>query len=333
MKVLIVSADRTLPSGAPQNIGDALLTDALAAELGRRSCEVSVADFGEGFRSSCSIRVAISNGWQLFRLMRQMDLVIVGGGTLLQDDQPGRRFGGLPRLCFIISLLGWLSGCRLVYFGVGADPISRVSARLLLWAATLNRSIYCRDRESLDRVLGLYHNRAELSADACLFGRDSIQAFRSMREHRQGIGLCLNRNDWGLADLSSVKDLKETFGEVIFVSMDQGRDADQFSLPESVSAFLQIFDLNHSWSDVAEKVARLEYVVSSRMHALYLAGMLDVPVVGVGSSPKLLSFCREFAIPCVPSVPCSELLRRQARVPDFSTAALRVSRSLDEVLR
>jgi hypothetical protein len=40
MRILIVSADRTMANGHPQNIGDAFLTDALATALGRAGADV-----------------------------------------------------------------------------------------------------------------------------------------------------------------------------------------------------------------------------------------------------------------------------------------------------
>lgn len=332
MDILIVSADRTLPSGAPQNVGDALLTDMLSGELRRRSCDVIVADFGQGVRRDGASRNSNLGLLSLFILMRRCELILVGGGTLLQDDQPNRWFGGLPRLSFIVSILGWISRRPVVYFGVGADPVSRLSARLLLRAATFKRRIYCRDRESVDRVATLFRRRATLAADVCLLGGDSIRTVVPAVEGRCGVGLCLNRRDSDLAAISSISSLRSEFGEVVFFSMDQGDAADHLALHESVQGAVTEFGTGHSWREIAARLSRLEYVASSRMHGLYLAGLLGVPAIGIGTSPKLRSFCREFGVPCEETVPGADSLRAIARIPDFSIAARRVAECLDEVI-
>jgi polysaccharide pyruvyl transferase WcaK-like protein len=130
MRTLIVSADRTLASGHPQNLGDAFLTDALSERLRRAGHETVIADFGQTARlDSTEERVRVGGVRGLADVVRQVDAVVVGGGTLLADDQPGRPFAGLPRLMAVTGLIARTSRTPLAVFGVGADPVTRRRAR------------------------------------------------------------------------------------------------------------------------------------------------------------------------------------------------------------
>ncbi|RII94235.1 polysaccharide pyruvyl transferase family protein, partial [Clavibacter californiensis] len=126
MRTLIVSADRTLASGHPQNLGDAFLTDALSERLRRAGHETVIADFGQTARvDSTEERARVSGVRALADIVRQVDAVVVGGGTLLADDQPGRPFAGLPRLMAVTGLIARTGRTPLAVFGVGADPVTR----------------------------------------------------------------------------------------------------------------------------------------------------------------------------------------------------------------
>jgi hypothetical protein len=81
MRILIVSADRTLASGHPQNLGDAFLTDALSERLRRDGHETLVADFGQTARlDSTEERARVGGVRGLADLVRQVDAVVVRGG-------------------------------------------------------------------------------------------------------------------------------------------------------------------------------------------------------------------------------------------------------------
>ena len=302
MKILIVSADRTLANGHPQNIGDAFLSDALAAALRATGADVRIADFGDGERvASGERRVRLGGIRALVRAIRGADAVVFGGGTLLADDQPERPFAGLPRLALVVATVARLTGKRFVIFGVGIDPISRRRARLAVAGAIRAARVWVRDPASAER--GEQFARIELAVcgDVSLLEAEAVRKFATPIAERSGLVLAFNRREAALLTVADVEAFRERFGTVSFVSMDQGSDADDLALTDAVRAELTILDRAQSWPGVLEVIGSAQAVVASRMHAMYMGVMVDTPVVAVGSAAKVVAFVDEFGVTSAPS--------------------------------
>lgn len=302
MRTLIVSADRTLASGHPQNLGDAFLTDALSERLRRAGHETVIADFGQTRRlDSTEERVRVSGVRALADIVRQVDAVVVGGGTLLADDQPGRPFAGLPRLMAVTGLIARTSRTPLAVFGVGADPVTRRRARLALRAGLDGARVWTRDPDSAGRAAGYSKLPVAVAADVSLFAAPELAAMAAPADRRRGAVVALNAKHSPAVTLADVAALEERFGEVVFVSMDQGDDSDAGALPPEVRARLTTEPGDHGWRRAAELMADREVVVASRMHAMYLGTMLTTPVVAVGGATKVGAFTTEFGTRTEPS--------------------------------
>ena len=302
MRTLIVSADRTLASGHPQNLGDAFLTDALSERLRRAGHETVIADFGQTRRlDSTEERVRVSGVRALADVVRQVDAVVVGGGTLLADDQPSRPFAGLPRLMAVTGLIARTSRTPLAVFGVGADPVTRRRARLALRAGLDGARVWTRDPDSAGRAAGYSKLPVEVAADVSLFAAPELAAMAAPADRRRGAVVALNAKHSPEVTPAHVAALEERFGEVVFVSMDQGDDSDAGALPSEVRARLTTEPGDHGWRRAAELMADREVVVASRMHAMYLGTMLTTPVVAVGGATKVGAFTTEFGTRTQPS--------------------------------
>lgn len=295
MKTLIVSADRTLASGHPQNLGDAFLTDALSERLRRAGHETVVADFGQAARrDSTEERARVSGVRALADLVRQVDAVVVGGGTLLADDQPDRPFAGLPRLMAVTGLIARTSRTPLAVFGVGADPVARRRARLALRGGLDAARVWTRDPDSARRAAGYSRAPVEVAADVSLFAAPELAQLAAPADRRRGAVVALNARHSPQATAEHVAALEERFGEVVFVSMDQGDDSDAGALHPEVRARLTTEPGDHGWRRAAELMADREVVIASRMHAMYLGTMLSTPVVALGGATKVGAFVTEF---------------------------------------
>ncbi|MBF4623283.1 polysaccharide pyruvyl transferase family protein [Clavibacter sp. VKM Ac-2872] len=295
MRTLIVSADRTLASGHPQNLGDAFLTDALSERLRRAGHETVIADFGQAARvDSTEERARVGGVRGLADLVRQVDAVVVGGGTLLADDQPARPFAGLPRLMAVTGLIARTSRTPLVVFGVGADPVTRRRARLALRAGLDGARIWTRDPDSAGRAAGYSKLPVEVAADVSLFAAPELAEMAAPADGRRGAVVALNATHSPEVTLAHVQALEERFGEVVFVSMDQGDDSDAGALQPEVRARLTTEPGDHGWGRAAAIMADREVVIASRMHAMYLGTMLTTPVVAVGGATKVGAFTTEF---------------------------------------
>lgn len=335
MKLLLVSADRTTDSGVPTNLGDALLTDALAAGVRSRGHDVSVADFGALRTVGIEAREKLTGPWGLIREIRNADAVIVGGGTLLQDDQPSELFGGLPRLILFVSLIGWISRTPVVYFGVGCDPIARWTMRCLVRLAVKGRRVWARDLESVQRCADLLKIKVELAADVSLLFADRLGDLIASSNVAQSNQLVLALTALDAQTLTShaVARFKSEFDTIVFVPMHEGEDrGDSESLLEEVGSQIEVLR-GLTWEDTVTVFGRSKMVIASRMHAMYISAMVGVPVAALGSSPKIDAFISEFGISRIEGIDGWSAITPLADSVSVAMARARVEAQLDSALR
>ena len=325
--IVIVPADRSTPEGNPINLGDALLADALAEEVERRGHRACVVDFGEGSRVDTRGRVHVERFGQLFRLVRRADLVIVGGGTLLQHESRGVLRAGLPRFVAVVSALSALAGTRLVLFGVGCDPIENRVSRLLYKLAIGGRRVWLRDSESAQRAREYFGLPGDVAADVSLF----LPSESRPSSERNGVVVALNRREAGTLTAADMHELRGD-GPVRFLDMHQ-RDSDRDSEAVELGVLRTEERIEHQipWTVAKAEVSRASRVVASRMHALYLALITDTPMIAVGSSAKVAAFAAEFEVPIVPTVSLAPAVEAVRANPDrIADARARLSQALSE---
>lgn len=334
MRVLIVPADRTEPHGGARNLGDAFLSDVLAAGIEARGHQVDIYDFGgTDRRTTGRTRLRGGRGVDLFRHIQQSDAVLIGGGTMLQDDQGTRLFAGLPRLCAVVSSAARVAGVPVAFYGVGLDTVQRRVPRLLLQSAVSKRPVWVRDAASQARFEIYFSGTACLGADASLLlPETAINDGTSVA--RSGALIALNRTDAQGLTPDLVNALMAAYGTVRFLSMDQEEgNADADSLSRSARKALRYEPEVLSWHDAARQIAKSEIVLASRMHALYMAALWSVPVVALGNSDKLRAFALEFGVPLLAHlsawVPGAE---RVACAQALAEARQRAAESLDAAL-
>ncbi|MFB8388048.1 polysaccharide pyruvyl transferase family protein [Microbacterium sp. NPDC055910] len=301
LRILVVSADRSDAGGAPINLGDAFLTDVLLAELVERGHRAEAVDFGGPRLFGSGPRRHLSGVKELFRAIRQSDAVIVGGGTLLQDDG-GRSWGGLPRLCAAVSALAWAARRPLVFFAVGSDTVTRKIPRLLLRLAVRGRTVWVRDTASLERVREQLRGNAELAADAVLLAAaDSLISgvpSSDAKTPRDVVALSYKHTD-RLKESYFARPNPGTAPSPLFLAMSQSESfADATpKLRERVGGRADFTPHPIGWPAALETIAHARAVHASRMHALYLALLTSVPMVAIGDSEKVTAFAHEFGVP------------------------------------
>lgn len=296
MKVLLVSADRSAAEGGYAiNVGDALLTDALRAQLLDFGHDVDAVDFGPGRSNTDAPRLGVRGLRQLFREVRQHDAVVIGGGTMIQVDSDHILRGSLMRLCAAVSFAGWLSRAPVVYFAVGCDPLpsrlARVGYRLALW----RRRVWVRDAGSALRFDEYFGRQPMIAADAALLletkTADADDAVPG------GITLAPNRRDGQQLTAAWVGSLGRSPAQVRLVPMSYGDIDDLDFVPEDSFPMMHTISPVEGWQGVFAEFATSETVLASRMHALYIALLLDIPMVAIGASSKVAAFAEEFGVP------------------------------------
>lgn len=330
MKILIVSADRTVDGGIPANLGDAFLTDAFADAIEGRGHEVDVIDFG-GHRDDGGRARTQARGLKgLWASVRSADAVVLGGGTLLQDDDRTKLFGGLPRLCAVVSLVARINGRPLRYFGVGCDPIARTIPRLALKLAVSGSPSWVREEESRRRFAEMFGFKPQISSDVAL-----LSAERACEERSKAVTIALNRDEAPSLSRDLLKQLKGLGLAPQFLSMDQQPTfADHHFVSNILANELTLLPTATGWKAAWRAISTSRIVIASRMHALYMAALAGIPAVAIGDKAKVSSFAKEFNIPIFASVadytPGSERLASESAVLN---AVTRVDTALDSMLK
>lgn len=338
MKIAIVSADRSDANGSPWNLGDAFLTDVLLTELAHRGHEARAIDFG-WMRTHGSLPRVPGDGLHgLASFARWADLVIVGGGTLFQDDNRDALLGGLPRLCLAASVCAAVARKPVVYFAVGCDPMPRPVHRWALRAATRGRRAWVRDHASRTRARDQFHLSARVAADACLLPAADVllSDLHPPERSAQPHVFALNRREMPLLGADIVRESNRSTGSpAVLLSMSQGAGHSDIAGPDLLRlAGEGAVDAGYplSWRDAARHIVGAEAVVASRMHALYIALLLDKPMVAIGGSPKITQFATEFGIPQVRRLlPDTPTIAARADAAAVRAARRRVSSALTEV--
>jgi polysaccharide pyruvyl transferase WcaK-like protein len=298
-RVLIVSSDRSYGPGLPANIGDAFLTDALRQRLISLGHDVRAVDFGGDRTVDGSSRVTLRGFRELTTAVRQSDVVVLGGGTLIQEDENRRLIGGLARLSLAVRVACLLSKRRLAYFGVGVDPLTRLSTRLVYWLATRRTRVWVRDRRSSDRFSRYFRFEPGVAADTALLWKQVQETLGAAPGPSASIVLAPNHNHGSDISTDVVEAISAADREVVLISMSQTPgNADHEAVHSAARAATQVVH-GIGWREALEQIGSVQAVVASRMHALYMAMLSGRPMVAVGSGAKIRSFAEEFGVPLI----------------------------------
>lgn len=334
MRLLIVPADRTEPHGGARNLGDAFLTDSLASAVASRGHGASIYDFGPVDRKSSDLgRLRGGRGRDLYRAIVAHDAVVVGGGTMLQDNRPDLLLGGLPRLCAVVSATARSARRPVAYFGVGLDTMERSLPRSLVGLAVAGCEVWVREEGSHARFEAYFGRQPHLGADASLLVEELDCPVPAANGGRR-LTVALNRDHASQLRMGQLTSLQAVFDSVAFLPMDQEpANSDGDALAPDVQAAIGYRPRVRGWRDAAAEIGSSSVVLGSRMHALYLAALLARPMVAVGSADKVIAFTEEFGIPLIARV--SDYRPGTERVADRSAlerAKRRAGTSLDELL-
>ena len=238
----------------------------------------------------------------IVRVLRSADLLLSGGGSLLQNVTSRRS---LYYYLGIISL-AHLVGCPVMLYAQGIGPIDgRLARRLMNWVGNRVDLITVRDRGSLDELSSLGINRPpiECTADPVLaihpVGREegrrilgqfhadgakpmvgiSVREWRGWKHYKEVLARTVD---------SIVRELD---ARVVFLPMQYPEDVEA---AKSVAAMAEepctVLPEEYRTSELLSLVGNMDLMLGIRLHALIFAGVMGVPMVGISYDPKIGRF-------------------------------------------
>lgn len=236
----------------------------------------------------------------ILRAMSRADLLISGGGSLLQDVT------GMKSIPYYLGItaLGKLRGLPVMFYAQGVGPVLRPISRALIsliGKLVVNRATV-RDMESAEelRRLGLGRKPINVTADPALAlpvprreAGEALIAEQGLSLQGPRIGVAIR--PWKHADhrmlgalaqaLDEIAD--ETGGTILFVPMQYPQDV---KAAREVAALMHhtpaLYEANVPYHQIQAVVASCDLIVGMRYHSLVFAAQAGVPTVGLSYDQK-----------------------------------------------
>jgi len=243
---------------------------------------------------------------QVMQAMAKADLLLSGGGSLLQDVTSTKS------LFYYLSILGLakLMGKKVVLFAQGIGPINAPLARKLTgYICRKADLITVRDDGSSEELknMGLHHEKIIITADAVFalptgkkdLGRTILQKYnlgqkpligfalrhwpgeeRFAGEFAQAAALLAKKYDAQIVFLPLQFPADEEISNKVKALMGDS-EAAAFVLPQSFSA-----------EEYLAIISNFQLLIGMRLHALVFAALNTVPFLGVSYDPKVNRFVK-----------------------------------------
>lgn len=238
---------------------------------------------------------------QIIREMRSADLVLSGGGSLLQDVTSNRSL----YYYLGIILLARLLRRPVMLYANGIGPINRrYNHRLTRCILNLTQTITLRDSEScvLLKKLGVDRPGLQVTADPVLT-LAPVAGDRALNICRAE-GIDIDRPLVGISvrPWKAGTDFLPRMAAITDALVEQGREVLFFPLHQSddVRAITQVQALcrqpshllrgSYSAEDIMSVIGLCQVFISMRLHGLVFAAVENVPMIGLVYDPKVQSF-------------------------------------------
>ncbi len=231
------------------------------------------------------------------KILKQTELYISGGGTLMQDATSTRSL-----LYYLFSIKqAKKAGCKVMLYGCGIGPIHRKRNRKRT-AKVLNACadvISVRDHYSLSflRELGVTKPAIHLTADPALLvdAQDYNYLHRCGLSEKEQYALFALRPWEGYRQevfAQAAEHIYKNYGMIpVLYCMEPNRDlAVARELAKQLHCPYKLLEAGESGEQVICVIKQMSLVVSMRLHTLIFAAGQGIPLVGVVYDPKVSGF-------------------------------------------
>ncbi len=243
------------------------------------------------------------NRWAIkdvYKVIKECDLLISGGGSLLQDVTSNKT---VPYYLLMIKMAQWHKK-KVVFYSQGYGPVNKGYSKFLI-KSVLNKvnHIFVRDLNSKKALLkiGVTKSHIIVAADPVIGMEASEEAQikmntyvkdKSHNKSRIGIYLRSWDNDLKLVEkmgtLCELLDKEEI--DLFFIPMQQPEDNEFLEVLNfsSTSAYKvkEVLDIQ----EVFALTGKMDLVLGMRLHALIMATAQGIPTVGLSYDPKVDDF-------------------------------------------
>ena len=239
---------------------------------------------------------------EIVSAIRKADLLISGGGSLLQNVTSGRS------LYYYLGII-WLAqffGTPVMLYAQGIGPIYGRFARSLMKYLS-NRAAYItvRDKGSREEIcsLDIAHPPIEVTADPVLaihqvdraIGRAILKKYNA-EGAKLVVGISVREwREWeyykDVLAAAADKIVTEFDARVVFMPMQYPEDVKAAEIiTKKCKKHVTVLEGEYTTSELLSIVGNFDILISIRLHALIFAGVMGVPMIGISYDPKIDRF-------------------------------------------
>lgn len=297
------------------NAGDDVVLYGIISSLKREQPNISLAVLSNQPEKTAELfGIEAFNRWSvatIFRELMKSDMLVMGGGTLMQDVTSPRSVLYYLGIVTIAKMLGK----PVVFYAQGFGPILKPFSRSMI-KRVVNRVdvITVRDQESGEdfKACGVNKSPIHITADPALtISPEDVSDTRG-KELLQGMFadpakplVAFSVRDW-----KQERRFKQTIARAADWFVEQGWNV--LFLPMHVPSDLApsreimeqmtrpgacLLDAPVTFHDIMSVLKQCDYVVGMRLHSLILACMLQTPFIGISYDPKIDRFVERAGMP------------------------------------
>lgn len=238
----------------------------------------------------------------IIKALKNADLLISGGGSLLQNVTSGRSLYYYLGILFLSALVR----TPFMLYAQGIGPVyGWLPRRLMHWFCNRAKLITVRDKESLTELeqMGIRRPYIKVTADPVLaiHSVDKNIGWHILKKNKVSrtkpvVGICVR--EWrGLSNYKKVlaqaaDKINKNFGaQIIFLPMQYPEDV---KAAEKIASQMRsdsvLLNDEYTTSELLSLTSNLDMLISIRLHALIFAGVMNVPMIGISYDPKVDRF-------------------------------------------
>ncbi len=297
------------------NAGDDVVLYGIISSLRREQPNISLAVLSnQPERTEALFGIPAFNRWSLSTIVRELkrsDLLVMGGGTLMQDVTSPRSVLYYLGIVTIAKLLGK----PVVFYAQGFGPILKpFSRRMIKQVVNHVDIITVRDAESGEDFKACGVNKAPMyvTADPALTihaddvsDEPGLLLLSELFDDMSRPLVAISVRDWKQEQKFKqvIADAADSFMKkgwnVLFLPMhypsDLAPSREIMGLMKHSGA--QLLEQPVSFHEIMSVLKKCTYVVGMRLHSLILACMLKIPFTGISYDPKIDRFVERAGMP------------------------------------
>lgn len=248
------------------------------------------------------------NFLSIISALKESDLLLSGGGSLLQDVTSKRS---LLYYLFIIGIGRFLNK-KVMLFAQGIGPINSCFLRKLTKKVCSKADlITVRDTDSLTELkrIGINDSKVQLTADAVLTlpkadtGQGKILLKQaSVPLHKKLIVISVRqwqKNNYLTALAQGADILAEKYdAHIVFLPLQHAADKEICTLVQSEmknSADSTVLDVKCDTEQFLSVIGNADLMIGMRLHALVFASVMEIPFAALSYDPKIEGFVKEIS--------------------------------------